>query len=143
MKNSEQTCAAARPVCILLVGDFEPVRTLLKVVLGNAGYYVLAADRGAMALRLAATCRPNLALLDVELPDMNGIQLCHRLREHAELNPLPVVFMSGQAEGLYRRLIAEVPQARLLPKPVHFELLLEALVAAWREAAREIEKTPA
>jgi DNA-binding response OmpR family regulator len=124
----------ARP-CILIVDDHGPVRARLSVQLIGAGYEVLLASHGARALQLAADRRCDLVLTEVNLPDMCGLQFCHRLRENPGLGLLPVVFMSRRPDGNLIRLMGQTARARYLPKPMHRDILLAALRAALREGS--------
>ncbi|MGD9316360.1 MAG: PAS domain-containing protein [Anaerolineae bacterium] len=92
----------------ILVIDDEPL--LLRAtsrLLVEAGYQVLEAAAGGEGLRLAREARPDLVLLDVMLPDMDGLEVCRRLKADAKLSNTLVVLLSGkkidsdnQAEGL-------------------------------------------
>ncbi|AHI01422.1 response regulator transcription factor [Kutzneria viridogrisea] len=79
----------------LLVVDDEPgITEVLETTLGLAGYQVWVAANGAAALRLAAEVRPDLVVLDVMLPDMDGFQVCRRLAEQDEAPP--VLFLTAR-----------------------------------------------
>ena len=80
----------------ILVVDDQPQNTrLLDAVLRPHGYDVLHASSGADALELAWTCAPDLVLLDVEMPGMNGYEVCRRLREDERTAFLPVVMVTS------------------------------------------------
>jgi PAS domain S-box-containing protein len=98
---------AGRDARILIIDD-EPLllRATSRLLVG-AGYQVLEAATGAEGLRLAKETRPDLVLLDVMLPDMDGLQVCRRIKEDPQLTDALVVLLSGkkvdseeQAEGL-------------------------------------------
>jgi DNA-binding response OmpR family regulator len=130
MSRTPPTPAAGKELPhLLLVEDNEPVRTMLSAALRHAGYHVVTAAGGTRALALCATRRPDVVLIDLELSDMNGLQLCHCLRDQWAAAPIPVVFMSACPDDLMNRLLADLSYARFLSKPVHPKLLLEALAA--------------
>jgi DNA-binding NtrC family response regulator len=81
---------------ILLVDDVPAVLEVLRRTLEAAGYLVLEAPGGEQALRLAAGAQPDLVLLDVLLPDLNGFEVCHRLKAEALTRAIPVVFLTSQ-----------------------------------------------
>ena len=135
MKPREKSRGGAARPCILIVDDHEPVRARLSVLLIGAGYEVLLASEGARALQLATANRCDLVLLEVDLPDMCGLQLCHRLRAHPGLALMPVVFMSRRPDGNMIRLMDQTAHARFLPKPMPGNILLPALQAALHEAS--------
>jgi PAS domain S-box-containing protein len=79
---------------VLVVDDSRDFRRLLAAVLHRAGLHVLEAGSGEEALRLARV-RPDLVLLDVELPDLSGIEVCRRLRGDPATAAVPVVMLSS------------------------------------------------
>jgi C4-dicarboxylate-specific signal transduction histidine kinase len=86
---------AARPRVILVVDD-EPVnRELLEAILAPQGHTILHAEDGLQALELLAGQRVDLVLLDLLMPRLDGIQTCRRIREHPEMQHLPVVFITA------------------------------------------------
>jgi two-component system, OmpR family, KDP operon response regulator KdpE len=80
---------------ILIVDDEPQIRRFLRTSLGAHGYRVIEAARGQEALTLTTTERPELVLLDLGLPDMEGLEVIHRLREWSTV-PIIVVSVRGQ-----------------------------------------------
>lgn len=88
----------ARPLgglCVLVVEDMPDELRLLARILVDAGARVLMAVEGAEALRLATFMRPDLIVLDVQLPPPDGIAVCRALGAHAESCNIPVLLTSG------------------------------------------------
>lgn len=85
---------AAVPM-VLIVDDEPRSRTLLKAVLQLDGYDLREASTGAEALQLAHECNPDLILLDVMMPEMNGFETCRRLRQHDRLQHVPILFLTA------------------------------------------------
>jgi PAS domain S-box-containing protein len=83
---------------ILTVDDDPQVLNLLKDILQNDGYQVRQASNGYMALKSVAAEVPDLILLDVKMPDMDGYNVCHRLKSDEQTRMLPVIFISGLDE---------------------------------------------
>ena len=79
---------------ILLVDDDEPKRYAVAKTLRRAGYRVEEAGTGREALRLVAT-RPNLVILDVKLPDMDGFEVCRRIKSDPATGSIPVLHISS------------------------------------------------
>ena len=79
----------------LIVEDDAPMVRLLELSLQSEGYKVVTARRGEAALELASTQRFNFVLLDVQLPDLDGFQICHRLREFSNV---PIIIITGHAD---------------------------------------------
>ena len=84
----------ALPARILLVDDNPVVLFKVAHVLSGAGYTVIEARTGTEGLALARSERPDLILLDVRLPDINGIEVCRRLKASPETSRLFVVMLS-------------------------------------------------
>ncbi len=85
---------AAPPVRILVVDDEPNIAELLSAALTFEGYEVGVAGTGAEALDLARSFRPNLVMLDVMLPDLDGNEVCRRLR--AQGDQVPIVFLTAR-----------------------------------------------
>ena len=80
---------------VLVVDDIAANRNLLGETLEPKGYEVLLAPNGAMALKVAARARPNLVLMDVNMPDMNGYEACAQMKATPELAEIPVIFITA------------------------------------------------
>ena len=83
---------------VLVVDDQNDNLRFLGEVLDRAGYRVMPALTGQVALSRAALRRPDIALLDIAMPDLDGIETCRRLRELPGLRDLPVLFVTGATQ---------------------------------------------
>jgi CheY-like chemotaxis protein len=72
-----------KPNRILVVDDETRMRDLLRVVLESRGYSVEEAEDGLQALKMFAADPPDMVILDIMMPVMDGIICCHKLREHS------------------------------------------------------------
>lgn len=90
--------ALARRNTILIVDDALDSLFLLQDLMHQQGYQTFAANTGTRALELAQRLRPDLILLDVMLPDMNGLDACRRLKSEASTAHIPVIFVSGKTD---------------------------------------------
>ena len=108
---------------ILLAEDDEAMRTYLARALENAGYRVVAVDRGTEALPYLQSRHFDLLLSDIVMPEMDGIELAQRC---AEMSPATkVMFITGFA-AVSLRASKEAPEAKVLSKPFHLrDLVLE------------------
>jgi two-component system, cell cycle response regulator CpdR len=108
---------------ILLAEDEDAMRTYLARALENAGYDVVAVDRGTAALPLLQNGEFDLLLSDIVMPEMDGIELAQRC---AELSPQTrVMFITGFA-AVTLKASREAPQAKVLSKPFHLrDLVME------------------
>ncbi|MGZ8242651.1 ATP-binding protein [Methylomagnum sp.] len=103
---------------ILVVEDNEDALQSLTMLLELDGHRVCAAANGSAALELARGFCPEVALLDIGLPDMDGYELARRLREGSEHHPLLLVAISGHAQEAHRRRAESAGFDHLLVKPV-------------------------
>ena len=83
---------------ILLVDDDPVILRLLKVNFEMEGYAVLSAANGAEAVDVATSERPDIILLDVMMPGMNGLEAAEKLRSQAATVSIPIVFVSAKAQ---------------------------------------------
>src|SRR5688572_5462304 len=91
-----------RKPTILLVEDYPETRTMLRQWLERKGYRLVEAADGQEALDLAPLAHPDLILMDLRLPEMNGIAATRRLREHPDLRDVPVVALSALDPAMFR-----------------------------------------
>lgn len=106
---------------ILLAEDEEAMRTYLSRALQNAGYDVVAVDRGTAAVPLLRDGEFDLLLSDIVMPEMDGIELAQRC---AEISPkTKVMFITGFA-AVTLKASREAPQAKVLSKPFHLKDLV-------------------
>ncbi|HET7524938.1 MAG TPA: response regulator, partial [Burkholderiaceae bacterium] len=110
----------------------ELVRQILQM---RPAVQVRVAESGALALRLAQASVPHLMLIDMNLPDMSGVQLAHRLREEPSLRDVRLVALS--ADALPQQIASAMACGfdRYLTKPVDFQELLRVVDGCLREGA--------
>jgi DNA-binding response OmpR family regulator len=82
---------------ILVADDDEMIRELLVFKLAAAGYHPITADNGATALRMVQQEQPDMVILDVVMPDMDGLSVCYELHASAATAQIPVLMMSGRS----------------------------------------------
>jgi signal transduction histidine kinase len=80
---------------ILIVDDTQAGRRVLEQLLSSEGYRIAVASNGIEALERAAELMPDLILLDVRMPGMDGFEVCRRLRADAQLSEVPIMFVTG------------------------------------------------
>ncbi len=80
---------------ILVVDDDVPITMFLEELLSDEGYAVRVAHRGGDVIQHVAQQSPDVVLLDVNLPDMSGYDVCRRLADNRDTNDLPILLMSG------------------------------------------------
>jgi two-component system cell cycle response regulator len=113
---------------ILLIDDTASVLAALDYCLKSVGYEVVLAGDGRTGLRLAAEHAPDLIMLDLEMPLMNGVAVCRALKADPLLSRIPVLMMTGQATQEARRQALAAGAIVVMSKPFDLEVL-EATVA--------------
>jgi CheY-like chemotaxis protein len=83
---------------VLVADDEQDILALVTTILERAGYEVLAVRDGAEALAAVRDRRPDLAVLDISMPELDGLEVLRRLRTDTETSELPVVLLSAQAQ---------------------------------------------
>ena len=79
---------------VLIVDDSTADRALLRTILGRAGYTVHEVSKGGEAVQKAREVRPHIIILDVNLPDMNGLAVCRAIRADSEISGVPVLILT-------------------------------------------------
>jgi DNA-binding response OmpR family regulator len=112
---------------ILIVDDEPMTRNLLRLMLERAGFAILEAEDGLEALEAVAQNRPNLLILDVMMPNMDGITVCKTLRAQAETAVLPIILLSARTSPDAVRTGLEAGANVYLGKPVGREDLIRTV----------------
>jgi two-component system phosphate regulon response regulator PhoB len=95
---SDASPGRSRPL-VLLAEDDPDVRDMIERKLRGDDMDVIAVSDGVAALHAAKTMRPDLVLLDVMMPGMTGLQICHELRSNVATNNLPVMLITARARA--------------------------------------------
>jgi len=112
---------------IVVVEDNELNMKLFREVLGSSGYKTLEAETGERAVALTTEHRPDLVLMDIHLPDIDGVEALRRLRANERTASVPVLALTAQAmEGDQERFLAAGFDG-YLSKPVNIADLLDAV----------------
>lgn len=127
---------AESPASILLVDDEEDLLDLLEYALAREGYIVFTAADGVEGLRIAQAERPDLIVLDIMMPRMDGIELCRRLREDAHLRLTPVLMLTAKSDERDEIEGLEAGADDYLPKPTSPNLLVSRVRALLRRSER-------
>lgn len=103
---------------ILVVDDENGARTLIGIMLERGGFNVLKAESAQMALGVLGDSQPDLIILDVMMPQMDGIELCQVIRKRDETSTTPILILSarGDAQSIIRGI--EAGANDYLPKPI-------------------------
>lgn len=130
---------------ILVVDDEEPIQELIKFNLEKEGYEVITAIDGAGALKSIDEKRPDLVVLDIMLPGMNGLEICTQLRKDSKYSDLPVIMLTAKGEEIDKVLGLEIGADDYITKPFSPRELLARIRARLRrmkptEGENEIQR---
>ncbi|HYB70830.1 MAG TPA: response regulator [Candidatus Bathyarchaeia archaeon] len=117
---------------ILIVEDEPDIRDLLVFHLEREGYHVVRSRSGPEALRLARAGPPDLVLLDIMLPEMDGLEVCRRLRQDPATRDLPIVMLTARGDEVDRVLGLELGADDYVVKPFSPRELIARIRAVLR-----------
>ena len=120
---------------ILIVEDNEKNMKLARDILRAKGYAVLEAVNGLDGVKLALEHKPDLVLMDIQLPDINGIQAFERIRANADTAKLPVIAFTASVTVNDRSRIGDAGFDGFLGKPIQLKEFLETVRRMLGEAA--------
>ncbi len=119
---------------ILVVDDEEHIVELLKFNLEDNGYKVIAAFDGEEALRKAETQTPNLILLDLMLPKMDGIEVCRKLKMNESTSETPIIMLTAKGEETDKVLGLEIGADDYVTKPFSVRELMARIKSVLRRS---------
>ncbi len=118
---------------ILVVEDDPSFLRAISHILEREGYDVVTASNGMAGLRKAKEESPDLLILDVMLPGVDGFEVCHRLRAESQTAKLPILMLSAKGQDADRTTGLEVGADDYLTKPIDRSVLLERVEALLAE----------
>ncbi|MFI5400439.1 MAG: response regulator [SAR324 cluster bacterium] len=119
---------------ILIVEDNEPNLALVQDILQAKGHRTLEARTGEEGVRLAVEAKPDLVLMDIRLPGMNGIEALAALRANAATKRIPVIAVTASVMPLDRSLVTAAGFDGYLAKPISIQTLMAAVGKALGDA---------
>jgi CheY-like chemotaxis protein len=122
-EGSKAVTSVKRERTVLLVEDDDNCLFLLTRALGSKGYRVVQAWDGKQALELTRAEHPDLVLLDLQLPRLNGIDVITQLRGSLDFEALPIVIMTGHEPERYRASAISAGCDDFILKPIDFDRL--------------------
>lgn len=120
---------------VLIVDDVLDNLAVLHDALDESGFTVLIANSGAKALQIAADTQPDIILLDAIMPEMNGFEVCVKLRENIDTRHIPVIFMTGLTEAEHVAAAFEAGGTDYVTKPIRPKEVL-ARIASHLQTAK-------
>ena len=114
---------------ILVVDDEEDILEFLSYNLRAEGYDVIVADNGILAIELAKQEQPSLIILDVQMPDMDGITTCEKIREIPYLKETVITFLTARSEDYSQIAGFEAGADDYITKPIRPKVLVSRVKA--------------
>lgn len=124
---SHRVRRAGKPL-VLVVDDIVEQRELYEYFLAQH-FELASAARGPEAIAIAVARQPDAIVLDVEMPEMNGIEVCRRLKRHKETAAIPVLMLTGTPRDVHAQA-REAGAAAVLEKPCSVDALLEHILGS-------------
>lgn len=130
----------AAPVRVLIVDDEPPIRRFLRTSLGAQGYHVLEAENGRAMLALIDRNPPDVIVLDLGLPDMDGVDIIRRLRDSG--SAIPIIILSSRVDERGKVQALDFGADDYVTKPFGMDELLARLRAALRHRLQQQGERP-
>tara|TARA_B100000575_G_scaffold125282_1_gene99920 strand:- start:1928 stop:2617 length:690 start_codon:yes stop_codon:yes gene_type:complete len=125
---------------ILCVDDEPDILEILKYNLSNEGYDIFTAKDGKIAVEKAKEKKPNLIIMDIMMPNMDGIQACEILRSDEKFNDTLIMFLTARGEDYSYVAAYEAGADDYVTKPVKPKILLSKVKGLLRRSKRNTEK---
>ena len=114
---------------VMVVDDDPDVRKVLALLLKSSGLNAIEASSGAHCLKLLASTRPAVILLDLMMPEMDGFEVCQALKRDPTTAEIPIIVVTARDDSLSRMRAARLGVSDFLVKPVSKERLLNRVRA--------------
>ena len=122
---------------ILIVDDELNIRELIKFNLEKSGYKVLEADEGQLAVAKAKADKPELIVLDLMLPGMDGLEVCRLIKSSRETAAIPIIMLTAKSEEIDKVIGLELGADDYMTKPFSPRELLARIKAVLRRSHKE------
>ena len=121
---------------ILVADDDRITRLLMRMLLEKDGFAVLEAENGATAMATLRSERPDMMIVDLQMPDMDGFQVLEMIRGDQQLQALPVLVLTSESGSEVESKVLEMGADDYLVKPFEPEVMIARIRAAFRRSAR-------
>ncbi len=136
-RSTEDPMAGALAQKVLLVDDEQDIVDLLKYNLEREGYHVLTALNGKDAIKLAKANRPDLIVLDIMMPGMDGVEVCMQLRQLQEFKSTVITFLTARGEDYSQIAGFEAGADDYITKPVRPKVFVSKVKALLKRSSAE------
>ena len=132
--NSAAAPAITAPT-VLIVEDYSDTRELISTMLRTRGFNVIEAEDGLEGLLKASGMYPDLIIMDLSLPEMDGVEAARRIHASPKLSRIPIIVISAYLTEEVKADIREAGCIAAFPKPFDSEILLGMIISAIRKEA--------
>lgn len=115
---------------LLLADDSITIQKVIELILAEEEFEIKSANNGEEALALVPSYRPDIILADIEMPKMNGYQLCEKIKQNPSTSNIPVILLTGAFEPLDEELAKHVKADDFIIKPFESQDLISKINAA-------------
>ena len=126
---------------ILIADDSAPILEAMAAILDAGGYPVILAQDGLDAWEAIARDKPSMVVMDIEMPGLDGCEVCRRIKSHPETRDIPVILVSGC--GRTAELARTVGADDFLDKPFHLSELLKRVGSLLTRSMPQISEAAA
>jgi len=124
---------------LLLADDSITIQKVVELVLAEEDFEIKSVSNGEDALNILSSFKPDIVLADIEMPKVNGYQLCDRIKKDPELSHVPVILLAGAFEPIDDELASEVRADDSVIKPFESQELISKINAALTMSAADEE----
>jgi CheY-like chemotaxis protein len=129
LAKSQAVSTASESATILIIEDYSDTRELLSTMLRRKGYKVIEAEDGLEGLLKATAMYPDLIIMDLSLPEMDGVEASRRIHRQAKLTHIPIFVVSAYLTEEVEKDVCAAGCVEVFPKPFDAELLLTKISA--------------
>lgn len=126
-----------KDICILLVDDEPDILEIVGYNLSSEGYNIITAENGIEAVKLAKKYQPQLIILDVMMPEMDGIEACEQIRKIPELSETVITFLTARGEDYSQMAGFDAGADDYITKPIKPKVLVSKVKALLRRFREE------
>jgi two-component system alkaline phosphatase synthesis response regulator PhoP len=130
-----------KEIKILLVDDEQDILEIVGYNLSQEGYKIVTASNGREAIAVAKKELPNLIIMDVMMPEMDGMEACEAIRKIPELNNVIITFLTARSEDYSQVAGFEVGADDYIAKPIKPKLLVSKVKALLRRLKNDVSET--
>jgi CheY-like chemotaxis protein len=127
LAKSQTIPTSAPSSTILIIEDYSDTRELLSAMLRGKGYKVIEAEDGLEGLLKATAMYPDLIIMDLSLPEMDGVEAARRIHEQAKLSHIPIFVVSAYLTEEVKEDVSAAGCVEVFPKPFDADLLMRKI----------------